>query len=80
MNGFVAKQIRDQSGFEAIWLQCFLGAPMGHSKAEKAKTHFADCIKKDVKDVMDADELRNKIKYVSTACFARIRPSLRHSV
>jgi hypothetical protein len=30
--------------------------------------------------VMDADELRNKIKYVSTACFARIRPSLRHSV
>jgi hypothetical protein len=32
-------QIRDQSGFEAIWLQCFLGAPMGHSKAEKAKTH-----------------------------------------
>jgi hypothetical protein len=42
--------------------------------------NFADCIKKDVKDVMDADELRNKIKYVSTACFARIRPSLRHSV
>jgi hypothetical protein len=42
--------------------------------------NFGDCIKKDVKDVMDADELRNKIKYVSTACLAGIRPSLRHGV
>jgi hypothetical protein len=42
--------------------------------------NFADGIKKDVKDVMDADERRNKIKYVSTACLAGIRPSLRHSV
>jgi hypothetical protein len=42
--------------------------------------NFADGIKKGVKDVMDADERRNKIKYVSTACLAGIRPSLRHSV